>query len=665
MALRYALAGREVAAICAAVVVCLAVVSGIAKELPQRSGQPSVNTTGALNVLTATADAAWSGSAQCRITIQGVDYLDEVTHTWTLTGGAPVAESDVIRAHPATWTVSGNGHRDVRTPEQHDRWSTDVARSAPISIWITPQGLLRIARRANLEARGIEGTTTTPTPSGPQSRPFTFAVSEWPFPQIEVPPSAAISDVRQAPVTQRLIAFQPAGAVGSAACTWNFTRADRSRRDAAGPSAVEAGAVSLAVPNVTGASLSPRLAATSSPTGARPAVSALRASPTYTTISLRWNCVSGASGYEVLATPRGGTQAKLTATTISPNCAQDVSSPTAATITAGGSAPSTSYSTGFTHAGLTPGNEFSYVVRALYASGPVDSQPLSAHATRFPAITGVMLSQLDDGGVSIEWPNLRVSEGSVISASGYVLSRKLAGESAFTEIARVGGASGSLSFFRHIDGPVPVGRHEYTVHALDGESGAPAVIAVGAPRIWQATTDFATFDLGFTGVRRGGVVTVLASTLAAGPFTDVTGSGVLSGQHWETIPQLGTALYYKVRATYPNVTFESSPQPVSFMTHPPIVRVTAKAQADSVQLEWDCPSGVTFYNFIRRPGNGRPFEWVFPFSWTSTSFGGQNSPCNYIDKGIPPGVAPATMQYVVVGYDKDEAMIGASRVSAK
>ena len=223
---------------------------------PQRGGLPPVNGTAALGALTGAADASWSGYAQCKITMQGVGYVDEVTHTWMLTGGSPTRESDVIRAHPATWTVTGTGRRDVTTPEQHDQWATQVEMSAPISIWITPGGLLRIARRANLTSpQGITGTTVIPIPGVPApSRPFAYSVSEWPFPQIEVPPSTAVSNTSSTVTTQKLLVFQPVGTTGTVACAWNFTSSG-SPAPSTSPGATPAGQSSAAprtrtLPNV-------------------------------------------------------------------------------------------------------------------------------------------------------------------------------------------------------------------------------------------------------------------------------------------------------------------------------------------------------------------------------------------------------------------------------
>jgi len=121
---------------------------------------------------------------------------------------------------------------------------------------------------------------------------------------------------------------------------------------------------------------------------AGPAVTGLRAEPTAVSIRLIWACPEGATGYEVFATPKGGAQTKLPATPTGSLCLKPLvkndprlpaSNPPAAT----GS---------YTHADLTIGAEFTYVVRALYPGGYADSEALiaqTAATTAAPVITSL------------------------------------------------------------------------------------------------------------------------------------------------------------------------------------------------------------------------------------------------------------------------------------
>ena len=96
-----------------------------------------------------------------------------------------------------------------------------------------------------------------------------------------------------------------------------------------------------------------------------------------TQVALHWNCVKESTGYEVFVAMNGGASVKITPTPLNPNCVQDLAQVNPALLVPS-STPVTTYSTGFSQGGLTPANDYTYVVRALYANGgPADSPPVT------------------------------------------------------------------------------------------------------------------------------------------------------------------------------------------------------------------------------------------------------------------------------------------------
>ena len=179
----------------------------------------------------AVADGPWTGQAQCVLTTtQGLDYRDEQTHTWLLTGDPPRVEGD-FRVWPAVWTVTGQGSSGPPvgipgTINVRDTWTATVPRtSAPISIWVAPNGKLRISSRHGLlvvrgaltASRGPQGGLRVPLPAGD--------IQEWRFPALEEPADRMnIAGSREGDVDARVGYVQKAGAKTREKCTWAFTR---------------------------------------------------------------------------------------------------------------------------------------------------------------------------------------------------------------------------------------------------------------------------------------------------------------------------------------------------------------------------------------------------------------------------------------------------------
>jgi hypothetical protein len=179
----------------------------------------------------------WSGQVQCELRVQMPGYQDVQTHTWVLSGAAPIARAG-FRDYPATWTVSGNGSR---TPLQGlpggaggastETWTRSGSDANAYLTIFEPIGTrnLRIAPgqiplRASAgltvitEVR-VPGGATTPISSS------SFDIDEWRFPYIDAVPTAGAMSGSRTQARVALVGWrQPAGAPLTETCTWSFTK---------------------------------------------------------------------------------------------------------------------------------------------------------------------------------------------------------------------------------------------------------------------------------------------------------------------------------------------------------------------------------------------------------------------------------------------------------
>lgn len=168
----------------------------------------------------------WTGWAQCQITIQAPGYTHRETHQWTITGGG--TRNANMEISPATWTVTGNG--------SGERMSGDTTLSAQWQVDGTVPnveiGVTRHVDRITVQrwtghgpARGaLTGVETIGGASRPRS--IVSDVQQWVFPRVE---GATTSTRIAGSSTERFDGVRgpvnpPAGAQGSVACSWDFTR---------------------------------------------------------------------------------------------------------------------------------------------------------------------------------------------------------------------------------------------------------------------------------------------------------------------------------------------------------------------------------------------------------------------------------------------------------
>jgi hypothetical protein len=588
------------------------------------------------------ADGPWTGQASCVLSTRGTNYQEDQTHTWRLSGEPPRVTGS-IRHWPAVWSVDGNGSRSsirsIRGSEAAasapaQRWTINVPETvAPIAIWEDPStNRLRIGNQHGLlVATGIAVRTDS-------RQDLTYSLQEWTFPatdDVVTNTSIAGSRTRTLPAGPATTWQPPPQSITTETCTWNFTRSPSGKTGsrAAGTislnaSGAPAGTATLDNARATAANTLVRATGTggSAANIAGVPVSGLRAQSTFTSISLRWTCPQGASGYEVFGAPKGQPLVKLTSSPIGPNCVQDLTLSNPVMLNPGqpGLTPQPTYSTGFTHDGLPTAKEFTYTVRALYPnSGPADSPPLSASTGLFPAPGAASAQTGGPGLVYLRWGRSQTPAG---DATGYVISRKLAGEAAFRTIATVPPIIPYM--YDYTDGGVPAGRHEYTIKAVDGEPTGVLTVMAGVPDLWNTSVlNLAEVDLGWT-VWPGTPIRLMSSSLAAGPWTDV-GANLAPGQtHLRFLATSGSRTYYKVVASHPTVTLESAPKLLEVPAWHPIINLRAQAVQNGVDLRWDCEPGIVEYHVIRVWNGGSEYVHIPVNVYPGL--------CVLNDRGIPP-----------------------------
>jgi hypothetical protein len=228
----------------------------------------------------------WSGQVQCVLRAQTPGYEDVQTHTWVLSGAAPIARAN-FRDYPATWTVSGNGSR---TPlpglpggaggASTDTWTRSGSDANAYLTIFEPIGTrnLRIAPgQIPLRASaGLAVTTAVRVPGGATTpiSSSSFDADEWRFPYIDTTPAAGTMSGSRTQMRTALVGWrQPSGAPVTETCTWNFTK---------GGAAPASGTISRAPPNRLRGTLSVDAGAGSPAPDASPPAATATAPPTMT-----------------------------------------------------------------------------------------------------------------------------------------------------------------------------------------------------------------------------------------------------------------------------------------------------------------------------------------------------------------------------------------------
>jgi hypothetical protein len=170
----------------------------------------------------------WNGSVRCDIDINGPGYVTHETHTWTLSGAVP--PDGGVLDYPGTWTVTGEGSRKpTETQRAVGAWKTQAsAAGVRMAIFVrqSDQKLLVFLRHGQLSAPAGTTGTQLDTALRSQVQKVATTVYEWrPFPAIEdVPTSTHVTGSSTTPIKTRLVASQPLGSMGQAACSWDLVQ---------------------------------------------------------------------------------------------------------------------------------------------------------------------------------------------------------------------------------------------------------------------------------------------------------------------------------------------------------------------------------------------------------------------------------------------------------
>lgn len=309
--------------------------------------------------------------------------------------------------------------------------------------------------------------------------------------------------------------------------------------------------------------------------------SSLTATPASTSsISLRWTCPDGASGYDVWATSSTGVQSKLTATPLPPQCLQNLQ-------VAGTLSSSPSYSLTYTHSGLIPASAWTYVVVALYPNGAQGaSAPVSGRAGLLPP-PGGFHGESRWGGAALAWNYVTWGSGYQVTYSrSYQVFRQRPGEATFSPIGTT-----DQTFYE--DKNLILGqRYNYYVRAIESQATAPISVMVGAPSDPSivAFCGKETLDFRWGGTESATSAKVLRAGTPGGPWYPTGDYPGNTNSFARAQPNpVGVLQYYKVLATYPAGPAESVVIPITIPADPKAYyNGTYTRPVGSVTIEWQC-----------------------------------------------------------------------------
>jgi hypothetical protein len=169
----------------------------------------------------------WTGWAQCELTIQAPGYSHGETHLWTITSaGIQRANMEI---YPTTWTVTGAGslHRVSGPTTVSAQWN-GTGTLTNVEIGFT-RHLDRITFQrwtGHGPARGaFTGSEIRTTNGSGVSRNVFFDVQQWTFPAgRDTLTSTRITGSNRRPFNGARGPLAPGGAMGTAACRWDFAR---------------------------------------------------------------------------------------------------------------------------------------------------------------------------------------------------------------------------------------------------------------------------------------------------------------------------------------------------------------------------------------------------------------------------------------------------------
>jgi hypothetical protein len=175
----------------------------------------------------AQSNALWSGSAQCKLTMQSDGYAHQEVQSWTIASGSQFTQQGGMQVYPATWTITGQGNAQRPQGPQvvATQWNSNVPGiSAPIAVFIRASDNRLIIKSWHSQLTAPGAITGVRQLAGAQTN-LTLTATEWSFPVIEdASTSTSVSGSGTMVVPGSLMPMQFASASGTANCSWQFSK---------------------------------------------------------------------------------------------------------------------------------------------------------------------------------------------------------------------------------------------------------------------------------------------------------------------------------------------------------------------------------------------------------------------------------------------------------
>ena len=275
---------------------------------------------------------------------------------------------------------------------------------------------------------------------------------------------------------------------------------------------------------------------------------------------LRWQAVSGATGYKIFRKLAGeaGFRELWTLGAIATSSADPA---------------------------LLPPGQHQYYVQALNG---LPSAAATVSIPLLPAPPAVNAMAFSYDVVDVRWQlpfDLR------LTPRGYLVFRQREGEAGFTQL----NATPIPALSYQDRGLRPGQRVSYYVKGVDAEPSAPVSVVPGVVRVVSLVgyCGKGSLDFSYSGAGGSTAVNVLRGGTPNGPWyvaaVYAAGSGVIRTM---TNP-LGVLQYYKVQAIYPTGTMESGLVSLAIPVEPnkdPLISSYFREVAPGISIEWQCPA---------------------------------------------------------------------------